>query len=168
MLDPYWPNTACGTVIVTTRNPNLAQTHAFVKLPVPEFSKTEAVKFLFKLCPTVSRGDALEIDACLQISERLGYLPLVLDLVGSYIRSVLSSFKTFLRNYPDFERTLVLRDSDVHGFQPQAYSQPTTSTWTIGLTSATEDARLLMDCLALLYPDRIPVDIFGVIDLERK
>ncbi len=91
LLDPYWPKGAKGTVIVTTRNPEVARLYPAFKIEVQPFSNEDSRRFLVKIVYEDADEDSdlssADITSADQVASALGHLPLALDLVGSYTAS---------------------------------------------------------------------------------
>lgn len=165
-LTPYWPNGARGSIIITTRDPNLARRYvrAQARIEVCPFSDKEGEAFLLSLVHQ-DGGDARkfpdgERSTALQISKTLGNLPLAIHLVGSYVSSTGMTLSRFVETNKDFEREFIFNEAPHHG-DAQEYQQSINTTWTLKLQSTTDSARLLMDILAFLDADGVPSILFS-------
>jgi hypothetical protein len=168
ILEEYWPKGALGSIILTTRDPEVARTCAPCCLEVPVFSRMESEELLLSWNNNIDQNDPVEKNAVTKIAERIGDLPLALSLVAGYASSIASSYNDFLQNYPVIDRDFLFRGP---GNQPrisQAYQNSVDSTWTHGLQTTDLNARLLMETLAFLDKDRLSLEFFKTVPAERK
>lgn len=168
MLEPYWPKGAIGSIILTTRNPDVAKTYAPCCLEVPMFTRKESEELLFSLNSRIDQNDSFERSAVTTIANKLGDLPLALTIVASYASSIASSYKTFLESYPEIERDFLFRGPGNQLRNRQTYQKSMDTTWTLGLLKMDRNARLLMETLAFLDKDGLPVAFFGVAQMDSK
>ncbi|KAF2494841.1 hypothetical protein BU16DRAFT_618820 [Lophium mytilinum] len=174
-LKPFWPTGSYGAVIVTSRNPAVSHplggpTAAIEVLP---FSASEAQNLLLKFGTdgesAVSREEQSAAEA---ITGAVGNVPLAVFLTGRYIYSARLSLTQFLTAQPDFERAFLF-DEQVHSQSFGNYEQSLDKTWSLGSFTANgnpslaERAVLLMDMVALLDPDGIPLSLFMPKDHQK-
>lgn len=93
------------------------------------------------------------------IADKLGSLPLALDLIRHYLLSTGSSYSQFLENYSRFDETFLFQDA---GFiwQNQWYPASIAATFTYRLQQMSENAVLMMHMLSILDPNSISVSFF--------
>jgi hypothetical protein len=168
MLEPYWPKGAIGSIILTTRNPEVAKTYAPCRLEVPLFTRKESEELLFSLNSSAHQNNSLERSAVTKIADKLSDLPLALDLVASYASSIASSYKTFLESYAEIERDFLFLGPGNQLRSPQTYQKSVDTTWTLGLLNLDPNARMLMETLAFLDKDDLPLTFFGVVPIDSK
>jgi NB-ARC domain len=168
MLEQYWPKGALGSIILTTRNPEVAKTYAPCSIEVPLFTRNESEELLLSLNSSVDRKSSFEKSAVTKIADRVGDLPLALTLVASYASSIASSYHTFLESYAEVDRDFLFRGLGNHLRCPQAYPKSVDTTWTLGLQNANPNARMLMETLAFLDKDGLPLAFFGTVETDRK
>ncbi|CZR60294.1 uncharacterized protein PAC_10190 [Phialocephala subalpina] len=98
-LNRYIPSTSQGSVLVTSRNSNLARLGTV--LEVPPMSLAEAHALLYDRIGGVEKFPNQEEDA-IRIVDLLGYLPLAIDQAGAYIqRRVNFTLSRFIEEYND-------------------------------------------------------------------
>jgi hypothetical protein len=168
MLEQYWPKGALGSIILTTRNPDVAKTYAPCCLEVPLFTRKESEELLLCLNSRVDQNTSLEQIAVTKIAHRVGDLPLFLNLVASYASSIASSYHTFLQSYVESDRDFLFKGFGNHLRSPQAYQKPVDTTWTLGLQKTNPNARTLMETVAFLDNDGLPLAFFGAVATDRK
>lgn len=181
VLEKYWPSGAVGAVILTTRNPDIAKRFADPRntLEVSPFAQEEAESFLQRMTApscdqTTMTGDSRpknwiepdssEFSAIRQIASSLGCLPLVLDIVGSYVASNGMSYDRFLTVHQDFGRGFVLDSEN----SVDTYQSSTENTWTFVKSYLAEEPLLLLQMLAFLDPDGVPTELFEENDVDKK
>lgn len=168
ILGQYWPKGALGSIILTTRDPEVARTYAPLRLEVPVFRRKESEELLLSWNHGIDQNDAVEKNAVTKIAERMGDLPLALTLVAGYVSSISSSYDTFLKNYPIIGRDFLFRGPGNQSRSPQAYQKSVNSTWTHGLQTMDPNACLLMETLALLDKDGLSLEFFRAVPAEHK
>lgn len=161
-LEPYWPKSAHGTIVVTTCNPDIGirVSQASRNLQVAPFSAEDGYKFLLGSMAS-SNPTNEDVLAAISISHALGHLPLPLDLVRCYVTSADLTLSRFHETTPGLERSFVF-DEDAYRWSAKTYHDSISTTWTSKLaagkntTSLAKSSRLLMDMLAFLDPDGVP------------
>ena len=165
-LKQYWPTGCHGSVIVTTRNPNVARFYGITHFEVPVFTREQSIRFLFDINATAERTDALEHQTADAIAARLGELPLALDQTGSYANSTSISYRVFLRHYLDFDQRLLFEDTLSNKLP--TYQMSIKTTWTMRLAQMDSNARELMETLVLMDPDGVPLEFFESCSSDDK
>ena len=168
MLEPYWPKDALGSIILTTRNPIVAKRYAPCYLEVPLFTRKESEEFLLCMNSVDDKNGSLETNAATKIASSVGDLPLALNLVASYASSIACSYHVLLQKYPEIHRGFLFQGLGDYLRAPQAYQKSVDRTWTLGLQNADPSARVLMETLAFLDKDGLPLDFFEAVPMERK
>jgi hypothetical protein len=173
-LDAYWPKGAHGSIIVTTRNPDVVRLYAISKIELGPFSKTESREFLLRLVyneDTEQAGlakTAWHSNAANHIATTLGHLPLALDLVGSYAAATGMTLPRFLEVQTEFDRRFIFQDCTSLHWSAQAYQHSLNNTFTINLEFMDPASILLIDILTFLDPDGVPTAMFHPKLRERK
>lgn len=162
-IDHTWPVGAHGSIILTTRNREVAAMYGHECLEVPLFTPKESLSFMLDINPHMNAGKE-EVGAAQSISDRLGNMPLVLNSIGSYTRMASLSYASFLQHYADFDTNLLFQP----GSQDHFYEISIRSTWTMALVNINEKAKRLMEILALFDPDDAPIELFECHDYEAK
>ena len=158
-LPSYWPMGALGSVILTTRSPLLAKKYAEVQVAVSLLDPVEASQFLLDFralagIPSNEEGVAAGI-----IADKLGSLPLALDLIRHYVFSSGSSYSEFLQSYDQFNESFLFNRTGLM-WENQWYPATVASTYTYRMQRMSEQAVLMMHILSLLDPDQIPISFF--------
>jgi hypothetical protein len=161
LLSPYWPNTSHGCIIVTSRNPTTRE-EGFAQrgLHLKAFEDDEGSKFLASL---LDLGDALaeeDLAAAHSLSRRFGGLPLALRQAAAFMRSKKCSPAQFAQLYGH-------RFNEIDGFAIQGYHRTVVDVWKLSMDTLSEHSLILLDILAILDPDSIPMEIFHVTGIEN-
>lgn len=159
-----FPPESQGSVIITTRSGDTSFTLGKVSINVPLFTPDESQQFLLAINPENEANRSSELDATHHISTRLGHLPLVLNQIGGYTRSTSLSYASFIRNYGDFDTNLIFQDDRKNPF----YENSVRNTWSMTLNTIGQETRQLMEVIAFLDPDEIPIELFECRDVKDK
>jgi hypothetical protein len=172
LLNPYWPKGAKGTIIVTTRNPEVARLYPAFRIEIQPFSNVDSRKFLIKIVYEdadenydPSSADVASAD---QVASALGHLPLALDLVGSYTASRGMTLPRFREVHGEYDRKFIFQNPTGLHWDAQAYQRSLNSTFTFNLEFMDSNTRLLIDLVAFLDPDGVPTSLFHPKPRERK
>ncbi|CAG1996614.1 unnamed protein product [Fusarium graminearum] len=119
-LSSFWPSGLSGSILVTTRNKTLAKEFTKSQVSIPPFEPLDAQRFLLQYRTSGTEHTCQEDNAAEIISQRLGNLPLALDLVRHHVSASGSSYKEFLRCYGEPSEPLLLCNGpDVEDELPQ-------------------------------------------------
>ena len=163
LVSPYWPHTSHGAILITCRSEEVANEFSArtqrgrAAMHIAPFPSLEASRFLLALLDKGSPSLEEETLA-LQIAKSVGNHPLALDLLGCYMRRHGKSMRRFLREHPDFERNLLFQP-DLRDRTKNAYQLSMGRIWALSLVED-DGARLLIDMLALLDSDGVPLSFF--------
>lgn len=148
-LDPFWPYGGRGSVLITSRNPDIlpqlagiASTLELRNLPVEEAGN------LLKYYAGFDEDDTIEVQkAAREVAGRLEGLPLAVVQVGSNIKECHSSIAGFSRVHPRQSHLygLFLDKGFSHG---QGYDHNLASVWT--LESLSRESEASQEAFALL------------------
>lgn len=163
-LEPFWPGGSHGSIIITTRNPVAARYFGQQAIEVPLFTRLESEDFMLDLNPSSDRSNKSESNAVQTITNRLGYLPLVLNGIGSYTCNIASSYQVFLQHYSDFDSNLLFQNVDTG---TAAYQRTVSATWTMNLVRIDPAAKTLMEDLVFFDPGSIPLTLFEACDVDE-
>jgi hypothetical protein len=161
VLGSYWPQGGNGSVILTTRNIEIAHACTDVKLQIEPFSHEEGQSFLLKRAYQAETPSADDILAAAHITRVLGHLPLVLNLTASYIASTRMTFVRFLQLHQNPERSFVFENHGSTVGDTQEYEHSVSTAWTFKFTVMKPESVQLMRLFAILDPDGIPESMFG-------
>ncbi|KAL8781443.1 MAG: hypothetical protein Q9213_005995 [Squamulea squamosa] len=149
ILGHAWPYDAQGSILVTTRNPNIAFDPAAGGVHIQPFDDAEGAKFLLKLID-VDANSQVNQDFAKEIAHALGSLPLALNQIGGFINQRKMPLKDFL---PLYRRNVERIDSKKTG--TVNYEHSISTVWEMTLNRLSGSARLLQQILAFLDPDKI-------------
>ena len=162
ILDGYWKVASKGSVIVTCRSPEIASLYATAKLEVECFGCQEGPGFLLSLCKRNSYWNEREFGLATTVSRIVGNHPLTLNMIGCHLRQCGKSLEHFLRDNPNFERDLVIRQDSL--VRPEsAHERSVSDIFALnanGTTPLDGPCRVLVNMLAFLDPDGVPLDLF--------
>ncbi|KAL8736414.1 MAG: hypothetical protein Q9166_000206 [cf. Caloplaca sp. 2 TL-2023] len=153
ILNHAWPYNAQGSILVTTRNPNIAFDPAAGGLHLQPFDDLEGAKFLLKLI-NVDANSQLHQDLAKEIAHALGSLPLALNQIGGFINQRKMTLKDFL---PLYKRNADRIDSKKTGITN--YEHSISTVWEMSLNRLSGPACMLQQILAFLDPDRTDQEV---------
>ncbi|CAF3526042.1 unnamed protein product [Fusarium graminearum] len=159
-LSSFWPSGLSGSILVTTRNKTLAKEFTKSQISIPPFEPLDAQRFLLQYRTSGMEHTCQEDNAAEIISQRLGNLPLALDLVRHHVSASGSSYKEFLRCYGEPSEPL-LYDRISSTRRNEWYHQNVFSTYTLRMQKMTNKAVDMIHLLAILDVSCIPLSIFG-------
>ncbi|KAL8993731.1 MAG: hypothetical protein Q9169_006128 [Polycauliona sp. 2 TL-2023] len=145
--------TEAGSILITTRNPNLALNPAAGGIEIEPFSELDGAKFLLNLI-NVDAHSELNQAVAKDISHALGSLPLALNQIGGFMNQRKMPIKDFL---PLYQRMAERIDSKKTGITN--YEHSISTVWEMSLNKLSGHARLLQQILAFLDPDKIDQEI---------
>ncbi|KAL6922993.1 hypothetical protein FSST1_000267 [Fusarium sambucinum] len=159
-LSSFWPSGLSGSILVTTRNKTLAKEFTESQVSIPPFEPLDARRFLLQYRTSGTEPTCQEDNAANIISQRLGNLPLALDLIRHHVSASGSSYKDFLKYYGEpSELFLYHRLSST--WKNEWYHQNLFATYTLGMQKLTNKAVDMIHVLAILDVSCIPLSIFG-------
>lgn len=160
-LKPYWPNTARGSVLVTSRNLKVQDEGlASLGLPLRAFGEQDGVDFLRHGLPSGFHTDDDDIKALEQLTRRFGGLPLALRTAASFMTNKNCNPVKFLRLYDN-------QSEVIDSYQVEGYDKTVATTWSVSTSALSEDSLLLLEAFSLLDPDSIPTELFDSNDLHH-
>ncbi len=147
---PYFPHSAAGHVLITSRNPNWGRLAGKISLPM--LKETEAVTFLCQ-----RTGDTNAQTEATELAKMLGYLPLALEQAAAYIESTDNTLKSYLALFHRYETKLLSKGQPLTD-----YPAMVVTTWELAFRqvqrSVPAGAALLNLC-TFLAPDDIPIKL---------
>lgn len=162
LLDDFWPRTATGSVLITSRDP-------FHELDDPPrswtslldaFSTSETANFLLKI--TSRENDDEDRKFVVAVAEIIGGVPLAAaQIAGSIVRRDMT-FAEFVQEYNDPRSHNELFRQPVGNKRKLGYEHTILSVWGIEKLKVSGD---LLDVLSFLDPDGIPEQIFQDINI---
>lgn len=160
-LNNYIPPSSYGSVLITSRNANLARLGTVIE--VPPMSEEEALHLLHDRAGGAEKF-VNEEEHAKKIVELLGYLPLAIDQAGAYIqRRVNFPLSRFIEEYKDRKESIWSKAPTVWD-----YKQPVYTTWEMSFELIDEDENdrtekgQVLTMLSFLDFRNISQDIFKV------
>ncbi|KAL9020625.1 MAG: hypothetical protein Q9180_008642, partial [Flavoplaca navasiana] len=153
LLSHAWPSDAQGSLLITTRNPNLALDPAAGGFQIQPFDEMDGAKFLLKLI-NLDVDSQIHQHLAKEIAHHLGSLPLALNQIGGFINQRRMPMKDFL---PLYKRTAERIDSKKTGITH--YEHSISTVWEMSLSRLSGHARSLQQILAFLDPDKVAQEI---------
>ncbi|MCK2017946.1 SIR2 family protein [Peribacillus frigoritolerans] len=151
-LEIFLPTTFLGHVIVTTRKSNAS---SFLNsLNIDKFIREDSIKFL--LIRTKKSRESEE--ACSQLAELLGDLPLALEQAGAYINQTGISINGYIDRFRRY------RDQITKKGKPINYNYTLATTWEISFEEIDIQNSIALEFIYLcsfLSPDEISLDMFS-------
>lgn len=144
------PDADRGSILLTTRDPNLARELADSTLPISPLDTSEGAQLLLRIVGQDSKLDTL-LETAKDISAALGGLPLALAQIGRFIAQRKLPIQGFLALY-ERHRGRVDKHRDVN----DDYGHTLSTVWQMSLDSLQGPAETLQKLLAFFEPDSIP------------
>jgi hypothetical protein len=151
---------------VTTRNPQVARKYGSSHSKVLPFTRAEGQNFLTSKILHNAQVSPNDFDAAGLVTDRLGHLPLALDLVRSYIVSSGMSLTSFLSAYASFAPEFLFNHDTSH-WDSQSYQRSVDTTWTFALQTVNTNTRLLIDILSLVDSNGVPSSMLRMASKEK-
>lgn len=158
-LSSFWPSGFSGSILVTTRNKTLAKEFTKFQVSVTPFAPLDASRFLLQYGTNDTEYTSQEDDAVTIISQRLGHLPLALDLVRHHVSASGSSYKEFLEGYGEPSEPF-LYDKFSSTWKNEWYHQNILATYILRIQKMSKKAVEMVHVLAILDASCIPLSIF--------
>jgi hypothetical protein len=163
ILNEFWPYDGPGSVLITSRSP-FSWTSS---LPLRPFTSDEATGFLLKLTGIEASAEARK--AVIEVSQRLGGLPLALTQMAGIILHKQLSFDGFLDSYNErrSQQELLQLSAGELITKPAGYEHTVASVWAFENLSHGQG---LLNVVSMLDPDGIPESLLtsqpSTIDLQ--
>ncbi|KAH6847435.1 hypothetical protein B0I37DRAFT_430992 [Chaetomium sp. MPI-CAGE-AT-0009] len=156
LLRDLWPRSKKGTIIVTSRRPDITGTlvESGKDIAVPAMSVVESRHLLFKLLPpeyASLSADLEQVSVVDQFCELLNGLPLAIVLAAAFIQQTMRPFDETLKLLTE-KRELLMRwplPNDA------VASLPLGMLWEANIASLPDAARRVLQVMAFLDPDGI-------------
>ncbi len=159
-LEPFWPTTGRGHILVTSRLSSLPGLGVGAVLRMGVLDPSESRSFLLRRVATRSFGEE-EITGQATVdtlAEALGHLPLALEQAAAYLITNGVSFTDYLRGFQRHRLDLLERQKPLHG----KYLETVASTWAVTLERVrrlSPAATDLLQATAFLAPEAIPEEL---------
>ncbi|RYC57267.1 hypothetical protein CHU98_g8943 [Xylaria longipes] len=153
-LKVAWPGTAQGSILLTTRDFDVARNPAAECLQLEPFDDAEGSVMLLKqigLDPTAAANQQHGIE----ITRALGGLPLALSQIGGFIAQRRLALKDFLALYERNATKINARKTT-----EDDYEHTLSTVWEVSFERLPEDSTILLNMMIFFDPDSINEDIF--------
>jgi hypothetical protein len=153
-LPVYWPSSSQGSIIITSRNrATLAEGFVQHGLHLKAFADEQSSKFVLSLLPQENVASSKDHTAISALANHFGGLPLALSQVATYMRT---------RNISPSEFEVMYKEhvDEIEGQGVPGYDKTLVNVWNMSINMLPDDSRLILDCVCLLDPDSIPVELF--------
>jgi hypothetical protein len=157
IFDECWPAAQHGSILITTRHPNLAAQPIDRGLEISTFGTQEGADFLEHLLLNKNVTEA-EHEATLQVSSKLDGHALAINQMAALMNSRRISTAKFLNLYEENPRR-IHRERKT-GWKYIGYQHALDTVWKISFASLDSDASLCLGILSWLAPDSIPYALF--------
>jgi hypothetical protein len=149
-----WPSTPHGKVLITSRGVDVATIDPGMRVLEVEPLDDDGPSLLLGLIGRDNYSEA-EKEAAIELSTRLGGLPLFLTIMASQIRLRDASIAEFLSGY---EKNAMPISNDLQDIESyQVY-------WQIAFESLAPEAAAILEIIAHIAPDGIPEALFKPLD----
>jgi len=149
------PRGQYGCVLMTSRNPAIANTDCEVK----EMSKNEATHLLLEC--SQRKGSGSDEQVAVTLVQMLGYLPLAIDQAGGFIQTTGISFGQYIILYEENKSELLQEELPIS--QQVYYHNTVATTWKISFDQVDKQDPLASEILrVIIFPDgsKIQKDLF--------
>jgi len=157
LLDDFWPRTAIGSVLITSRDPfhELSDPARSGTSHLAPFDTSETADFILKI--TYRENDEEDRKFVRAVAKIIGGVPLAAaQIAGSIVRRDMT-FAEFVQEYNDPRSHKDLFRQPVGNKRELGYEHTILSVWGIEKLKVSGD---LLDLLSFLDPDGIPEHIF--------
>ncbi|KAI1455468.1 hypothetical protein F4805DRAFT_435660 [Annulohypoxylon moriforme] len=168
LLDSYLPLESSGSILITTTSEAIARSYVTEDrtIMMEPFSAETGTLMLLKVTNT-DESNLEEKAVAGLLTDALGHLPLALELVGNYIRSLRKPLSSFWREHPHFE-TDFLFNPILTTWTPAHFEKSISRIWSLHIypntqnTSGSLDIKSywLINMLAFLDKDGVPLSLF--------
>lgn len=164
MLWELWPRATRGTIIVTSRRPEITLTllQNSVEIDVGALPLSETRNLLFELLPSKYANLSANPDQVViadQICKLLDGLPLAVVLTASLMRQTLRSSCSLAETL----KLLTEKPGVLMRWNPSnnaTASHPLNMLWEVNIASLPESSRTLLQIMAFLDPDKVQEEMF--------
>ncbi|KAL8718464.1 MAG: hypothetical protein Q9181_008196, partial [Wetmoreana brouardii] len=160
-LEPYRPKSEKGSILITTRKPNIGYELTDSELVVGPFSPQEGTKFVLRLA-TWQNNAKKDTQSAAELNEKLGGLPLGITQMVALMCAKAVSLQVFLKLYEQ-------KKKEWHGLfrrggRHVGYKEDISTAWQLSFRSLDDSAhaRSLLGVLCFLSPSSISQSIFRI------
>ncbi|KAH8826740.1 hypothetical protein DL96DRAFT_1211556 [Flagelloscypha sp. PMI_526] len=158
-IQKYIPNSIHGSVVITSRNPELAglTTRDSGSRRIEDLEQWAAEALLKKLVGSRGRPSNDENSLVTQVAEMLHCFALAITQAGSYMSATGRGYQEYIELF-EVERSRLLRERKGH--VPDSYPWSVYTTWAISFEQLKAAPRHFMQICSYLHYTGIPKDLF--------
>ena len=153
LLNQVWPHGADGSILITSRDFNVASSPATAGFHVQPFDHPTGSQMLLRLL-SLDVTNAVNQANATTIAEMLGGLPLALNQIASFISQRKLSLHDFL---PLYERNS--DKIDAKKSRLTQYEHALSTVWEMSLSRLSGPSAHLQKLIALFHPDGVNEDM---------
>jgi hypothetical protein len=154
VLDNYWPTSAKGSILLTSRHENVAFEVNANSLKISPFSTDQGSTLLLKtLCRNSYSDD--EQRGAETLSTVLGGLPLAITVAGMQIRLKKMPIRNFVKSY--IEKQSLPNSSKIKNL---FYKHSLETVWKTAFSGLDSNAAFVFDAACFCAPDILPLSVF--------
>ncbi|KAI8960371.1 hypothetical protein F5Y11DRAFT_358551 [Daldinia sp. FL1419] len=143
----FWPHSGTGVIIVTTRDRDIADRLAELKIELEGFDAKEGATLLHQIDPRINTSDVAR-----DISDELGGLPLALCQMGSYMRQTQCRPDDFLHTLRKQPERLYSDNNSTRSLQ---YSNTVAKCCDLSISLLPQEGVHLLGVIALFATDEV-------------
>ena len=166
LLKGYWPRESGGSIILTSRNTNIARYSAvlpckMITIQVGVMTIEEASDMLTALSGDQRSRETETISASRMITQRAGCLPLSLRQISAFAYESRTSLQKLSGMFQKQENLVEVHQfkSDISAIQ---YQHTVATVWQHNLDELKDSTVAFLNILCLLDPDEIPERMFQI------
>ncbi|KAF5228606.1 hypothetical protein FAUST_10974 [Fusarium austroamericanum] len=143
----YWPHSGKGTIIVTTRDRDIAYRLGELNIELEGLSEDEGANLLGQIEPRMQSSQKAR-----EVCDELGRMPLALCQMGSYIRQTQCNLDDFLRALRQHSDRLYSDQDSISSLQ---YSQTLATCCDLSIGLLSQQSMHLLGVLAFFQTDEV-------------
>ncbi|CAG7555135.1 unnamed protein product [Fusarium equiseti] len=144
---PYWPHSGKGTIIVTTRDRDIAHRLTELTIELEGLEESEGANLLGQFEPRIKSSQKAR-----EVCDELGRMPLALCQMGSYIRQTQCNIDEFLQALSEQSERLYSDQASVSSLQ---YSRTLAVCCDLSIGLLSEQSIHLLSVLAFFQSDEV-------------
>ncbi|KAH7000615.1 hypothetical protein EDB80DRAFT_114451 [Ilyonectria destructans] len=160
-IKTYWPAYPHGSVIVTTQNRVLKHSSTF-SIHLTPMTEEEGAHLLLRYLDHKDEQSNVflnDMENARAISKELEGLPIAIAHVAGYIDQLGRPLSYFLEQFRERRSASIVWLMDSRTSTTPQYDRTLDTVWDFALSALGEEARSLLDVLAMLNPDSIPEEM---------
>ncbi|KAM0431327.1 hypothetical protein ACHAPT_005301 [Fusarium lateritium] len=160
LLRKFWPNSARGSILITSRQRILGATLVGDACEVGSLTDEQGASMIQLLLEN-KVSDAKDGELVAEMAQLLCGLPLALAQMAGYLRTNHVTVCEFLRHYKNREYARTLFGSTT-SLDHEEYRQTLKTVWRLSFEKLSPDAQSLLRIAVFLHPDEMPSQLFQI------